>query len=98
MSTYVLEVEAFMVVLKVPNLSSNAINQFRPASEGAVTPTVLYSQPPAKVWNAHPTEVMTPRTPAAMWPWESMEMVLIRPAEPVAGEGRVSETVGTGEN
>jgi hypothetical protein len=31
-----------------------------------------------------------------MWPCESMEMVLMRPAEPVAGEGLVSERVGLG--
>lgn len=46
--------------------------------------TRLYSSPPPAACNTHPTLEMAPKTPARIWPWEKEEMVLIKPADPVA--------------
>ena len=52
-------------------------------AKGAVH-TRLYSNPPPAACNTHPVLAITPKTAATMDPRPKAEMVLMRPAEPVA--------------
>lgn len=47
--------------------------------------TLLYSMPPPAACKIQPTLARMPKTPATIWWREKEEMVLIRPAAPVAG-------------
>lgn len=45
----------------------------------------MYAHVKAAASSAHPTVATVHTTPAAMWPPAKLEMVLMRPAEPLEG-------------